>query len=109
MDERVFKFWKRVGSNLTLRQLVQKYWTDAKSRAEFAVDLGVMKNEESQVDLPSLSSITPRFSLEGHDFVPSRIKKKNRRGINGQSLDISHNRYRSNLGLDGNKEDIFLE
>jgi len=58
--------------------------------------------------------VTPRFSIKDKDFVPDAIKKKNRRAlnqraVNGHSLDVSLNRYRNNLGLDGNKEDIFLE
>ena len=68
MDERIIKFWRRVGSHLTLRQVQEKYWSD--TTAEFAVDLGVTFGKVFELYLPFKLAdagfdIEPLFSSAG--------------------------------------------
>jgi len=68
MDERITKFWRKVGSHLTLRQIQKKYWSD--TTAEFAVDLGVTFGKVFELYLPFKLAdagfdIEPLFSSAG--------------------------------------------
>ena len=68
MDERIIKFWRKVGSHLTLRELMQKYWSD--TTAEFCVDLGVTFGKVFELYLPFKLAdagfdIEPLFSSAG--------------------------------------------
>ena len=68
MDERIIKFWRKVGSHFTLREIMEKYWTDTK--AEFAVDLGVTFGKVFELYLPFKLAeagfdIEPLFSSAG--------------------------------------------
>jgi len=67
-DERIFKFWRRVGSHLTLREVMNTYWIDTK--AEFCVDLGVMFGKMFELYLPfklqeAGYDVEPCFSSQG--------------------------------------------
>ena len=67
-DERIFKFWRKVGSHLTLRELMKKYWSD--TTAEFCVDLGVTFGKVFELYLPFKLAdagfdIEPLFSSAG--------------------------------------------
>ena len=68
LQDRIINFWKKVGSHLTLTELVNTYWGEVKS--EFAVDLGVTFGKIFELYLPfklqSLGyNVKPRFSSAG--------------------------------------------
>ena len=68
LQDRIINFWKKVGSHLTLTELVNTYWGEVKS--EFAVDLGVTFGKIFELYLPfKLQSmgydVKPRFSSAG--------------------------------------------
>lgn len=52
LDFRILKFWKKTNPELTLTELRDSFWTDAKSRAEFSVDLGVEFGKMFEIFLP---------------------------------------------------------
>ena len=75
LQDRIINFWKKVGSHLTLTELVNTYWGEAKS--EFAVDLGVTFGKIFELYLPfKLQSmgydVKPRFSSAG-DMIEELI------------------------------------
>lgn len=76
LQDRIINFWKKVGSHLTLTELVNTYWGEAKS--EFAVDLGVTFGKIFELYLPfKLQSmgynVKPRFSSAG-DMIEELIQ-----------------------------------
>lgn len=75
LQDRIINFWKKVGSHLTLTELVNTYWGEVKS--EFAVDLGVTFGKIFELYLPfKLQSmgydVKPRFSSAG-DMIEELI------------------------------------
>ena len=79
LQDRIINFWKKVGSHLTLTELVNTYWGEAKS--EFAVDLGVTFGKIFELYLPfKLQSmgydVKPRFSSAG-DMIEELIWGEN--------------------------------
>ena len=52
LDFRILKFWKKTNPELTITELRDSFWTDAKSRAEFSVDLGVEFGKMFEIFLP---------------------------------------------------------
>jgi hypothetical protein len=52
LDFRIIKFWKKTNPELTITELRDSFWTDAKSRAEFSVDLGVEFGKMFEIFLP---------------------------------------------------------
>ena len=84
MNERLFRFWQRTAPHLTLRQLQETYWTDKKSKAEFAVDLGVMFGKVWELYLPfklhdAGLNVKPLFTSAG-DFVEGTTPWENKTG-----------------------------
>ena len=76
LQDRIINFWKKVGSHLTLTELVNTYWGEVKS--EFAVDLGVTFGKIFELYLPfKLQSmgydVKPRFSSAG-DMIEELIQ-----------------------------------
>jgi hypothetical protein len=72
LQDRIIRFWQRVGSHLTLSQLVEKYWGETKS--EFCVDLGVTFGKITELYLPFAMmqaglDTTPSFSSSGDVLV----------------------------------------
>ena len=61
LNDRIVRFWRRVGSDMTLREVLNKYWED---KSEFAVDLGVTFGKIFELYLP--------FKLKelGYNVVP---------------------------------------
>jgi len=72
LQDRIVRFWKKLGSHLTLNQLVNQYWSD-ESKSEFFVDLGVSFGKLFELYLPFKlqelgASVLPKFSSAG-DFI----------------------------------------
>lgn len=65
LDFRILKFWKKTNPELTLTELRDSFWTDAKSRAEFSVDLGVEFGKMFELFLPFY------LQRKGYDCEPS--------------------------------------
>jgi hypothetical protein len=72
LQDRIVRFWAKVGSHLTLSELVNQYWND-ESKSEFFVDLGVSFGKIFELYLPFKlqelgCSVLPKFSSAG-DFL----------------------------------------
>ena len=72
LQDRIVRFWGKVGSHLTLSELVNQYWND-ESKSEFFVDLGVSFGKIFELYLPFKlqelgCSVLPKFSSAG-DFI----------------------------------------
>jgi len=52
LNFRIVRFWQKINPSLTLTQLRDAYWQDAKSRSEFGVDLGVEFGKMFEMFLP---------------------------------------------------------
>ena len=68
INDRLIRFWRKVGSHLTLDELVQTYWSDTKS--EFGVDLGTSFGKIFELYLPFKLQelgydVSPLFSSKG--------------------------------------------
>jgi hypothetical protein len=72
LQDRIIRFWAKVGSELTLNELVNKFWSD-ESKSEFFVDLGVSFGKIFELYLPFFLqqqgvAVMPKFSSAG-DFI----------------------------------------